>query len=121
MKPTSSMCWRSFRSAVFGGERVAVVTTVILHLRLHVREAVLLGDANRHDVRRDQVHARIEARNQFGTDVGRGRAGGLSQLPGDGGQGDVALPEYRAARLERFDACWSAVEKDVPDRRLLRC
>src|SRR5213596_2898386 len=70
-------------------------------LELLVGTALLLHQAEQHRVGRNEPHARQQSRPQLLIHGLRGRSRIGCQPLGDSMQGVIALPEDRAARLER--------------------
>src|SRR5205085_5270366 len=71
---------------------------------LHVGNAPLLDHSERHDMRRDETHSWVQAGKQVCPNLRDRQLPGLRELLGTAVERDVALPEDRAARLQRLDA-----------------
>src|SRR5204862_3716999 len=91
------------------------------HSRLHIRKAALLRQGERHHVRWHEAHTRIESRDEIRPNLGTRHLKRRRQLPCNYAKRHVALPEHRAACLDRLHTDVAAVVvKDVPYGRLLR-
>lgn len=89
-------------------------------LQLHVGDTPLLDQPHGHDMRRHKMHAGIQPGDQVGAHFGDRLLPCLRELLRDVVERDVALPEDRAACLQRLHAERTVVHEDIPHRRLLR-